>query len=144
MSTREGQPPATGAPAEPDVVLRFTAALRCERRAGPLGLVLIGPTAGGQWARLAVGVSAPADLPDRLEAATVYRLGPDRYRLDAGSKQWLLGATALFLHLDVARTFFRAVPPRRASWGRRLLWHALVLLAASAPGRRWLERRSAR
>jgi len=142
MSAGDAGAPVEDAAPATDVVVRFSGEVCCERRAGALPLVLIGAIDHGQSAHLAFASRVPTDLPQRLDAATVQRVGPDRYRLESGTRQWLLSASAIFLHLDAGKAFFRAIPPRRASLARRLLWHALVLLAASAPGRRWLEHRS--
>lgn len=144
MSGHEVAAPAAGAADSSELVLSFTGAVRCERSTSPLGLALIGPIDHGQWAHLALQGRAPEDLPPRVENLLVYRTPSGSYRLVSGDRSWSLTASALFLHRDVGAAFYRAIPPRPASFTRRMLWHALLLVAASAPGRRWLERRSAK
>ena len=128
----------------PELLVRFRGTVRCERRPAPLGLVLNGAVEDGQPAVLAFVGAAPADLPPSLDAPAVYRTLPAAYRLESGEQRWSLAASAVFLHRDVGAAFFQAVPPRRAPWRRRLLWSALLMVAGSAPGRRWLEGRSRR
>ncbi len=125
--------------AEP--LLRFAATVHCRRDpAGPLGLTLVGAIDPDEIVQLSFPVQAPADLPPALEAPTVLRSGRDHYRVAAGTRSWLIVSPRAFLHRDVGRAFYRALPPRRAPWRRRLLWRSLIALVPTPLGRWWLGR----
>ena len=118
-------------------VVHFTGAVACSRsREGPLGLTLSGRTADrpGEEVRLAFAGAAPADLPGQLEDAVIERAGSGRYRIASGARSWTLAARALYLHRDVGRDFYRAIPPRRAPLRRRVLFGAMLALARSRAG----------
>ena len=129
----------------PQTLIAFSGAVECRRDpAGPLGLTLIGRSAdgSGEVAHLALMGRAPADMPGGLEGASVEQLATGQYRISSSGRQWVLEAARVFLHRDVSERFYAAVPPRPASWQKRLLWRVALTVAASALGRRWLARRA--
>jgi hypothetical protein len=124
---------------EQDVVrvARFRGAVSCAREArGPLGLTLTGRTADppGEALELAFAAAAPGDLPGQLEDALIERTGPGRYRIASGARSWTFAARSVHLHRDVAPAFYRAIPPRPAPLVRRLVFGAMLRLAASRAG----------
>jgi len=64
----------------------------------------------------------------------VERIGAGQYRIRAGGSEWLLAAHGAEVHRDVGASFYRALPPRPAPAGRRLLWRLVLALAASRAG----------
>lgn len=124
---------------EPEVttVVQFTGAVSCTRTPhGPLGLTLTGRTVDrpGEEAQLAFAGAAPADLPGHLDGAVIERSGPGRYRIACGTRSWTVAARSLHLHRDVAREFYRAIPPRPAPLLRRVVFGAMLGLARSRAG----------
>jgi hypothetical protein len=121
-------------------VAAFRGAVRCRRDpAGPLGITLEGFAAGeaaGAGEPLTVAFSGATDpgLPETLEDAVVGRLGPARYRIAAGAREWLLEAAAVHVHCDVGRGFYRELPPRPAPVMRRLVFRLALWLAGSRLG----------
>jgi len=107
---------------------------------GPLGLTLVGWTSDHPDERVSLAFSGrfPEALPEVLEDATVDRLDEGRYRISSPPREWIVEATAIHLHREMAATFYRAIPPRAAPWSRRLLWRILLALAARAWGKRLL------
>jgi hypothetical protein len=121
----------------PDPFVIFHGPVSCLRGAAPLGLTLVGETPGhpGERTALAFSAAAPADLPAALEGgAEVERLGANRYRIRSAPREWLIEAAAVHLHRDVAAPFYRAIPPRRVPFGKRLFWKVVLALAASRAG----------
>jgi hypothetical protein len=120
--------------AEP--VASFRGAVRCLRGAAPLGLTLIGetPEHEGERTALAFSAAAPADFPAALEGAVIERVGPQQYRITSGPREWLIAATAVHQHRDVGERFYRAIPPRRVPFGKRLFWRVVLALAATRTG----------
>jgi hypothetical protein len=127
-------------------VAAFRGAVRCRRDpAGPLEITLEGRAAGEAGAAgeadaagepLTVAFSGATDpgLPDALEAAVVEQVGPARYRIAAGARDWLIEAAAVHLHRDVGRAFYQALPPRPAPFARRLGFRLALRLARSRAG----------
>jgi len=121
-------------------VLRFAGRVRVVKSAsGPLGVTLIGAVPPDEIVHLALR-GPPADLPAQLEAPELWRCGASEYRLSAGERSLRVPASATFIHRDVGAAFYRAVPPRRVPWRKRLLWRALLALMATPLGRWWLAR----
>ncbi|MBV8341033.1 MAG: hypothetical protein JO173_01515 [Gammaproteobacteria bacterium] len=120
----------------PEVVVAFRGPVSCQRSPGAPVLTLVGragePVAAGTM--LSFSATAPAGCPDVLEDAVVERLGAGHYRLRAGTREWLIGARAVHLHREAAAEFYRAIPPRRAPWGKRLFWRMVLALARSRAG----------
>ncbi len=78
------------------------------------------------------------DLPDRLTAATVCALAGGRYGIGSAPRGWVVEATSVHVHRDIGTAFYRAVPPRPTPLKKRLLWRAVLALAASRAGKRLL------
>ena len=120
----------------PERVATFRGVVRCERASAVPGLTLRGATAeeAEEPAALAFSGFAPAGLPDHLEDATVEQIDATQYRIADRSGSWIIRASALHLHREIAEAFYRAIPPRRAPWTKRVFWRAVLVLAASRPG----------
>jgi hypothetical protein len=119
----------------PETLLQFCGAVRCTAHGAPLGLSLCGP-AGSPAAQYALTFSdsAPLDLPASLPEARVESLGADEYRIVSGARAWRVQARAVHVTRAVAAEFYRALPPRPVPLGKRLLWRAVLALAASRAG----------
>ncbi len=127
----------------PTGVAAFRGAVRCRRDpAGPLEITLEGRAAGevaeagaaGDPLTIAFSGAADPGLPEALDDVMVERVGPARYRIASGTRAWLIEAAAIHLHRDVAREFYRALPPRPAPAARRLVFRLALLLAGSRAG----------
>ena len=120
----------------PERLASFRGAVRCARAPAVPGLTLRGNTAEapGEPTALAFSGLAPADLPDTLVDAVVEHLGAAQYRIVEGTRSWLLTASAVHLHREIATQFYRAIPPRPAPWAKRMFWRAVLALAASRMG----------
>src|SRR5262245_50437144 len=94
-------------------IVRFRGGVSCRRDQGPLGLTLIGRTTDRpeEIATLAFTGTAPANLPEALEDATVEQVGAGRYRIWSGRREWIVSARGAHLHREVATTFYRAIAP---------------------------------
>ena len=115
----------------------FRGAVSCRRAArGPLGLTLIGTGADppGEELSCAFVGPAPADLPAQLEDAVVTRAAPGEYIVASGTRTWQVTARSLHVHRQVAKEFYRAIPPRPAPLLRRALFRAMLALARSRAG----------
>jgi hypothetical protein len=126
---------------EPLRVVAFRGGVSCRRdSSGPLGLTLIGWTADHPEERISVAFSgrAPETLPEVLEDPTVYRIDDRRYRIASTPREWLIEATAVHVHRELAAAFYRAIPPRAAPWTKRFFWRVVLALAASSCGKRLL------
>jgi hypothetical protein len=118
----------------PTGVAAFRGPVRCRRDpAGPLEITLEGHAAGDPLTIAFSGATDPG-LPEALDDAVVERVGPARYRIASGTRAWLIEAAAIHLHRDVAREFYRALPPRPAPAARRLVFRLALLLAGSRAG----------
>ena len=116
----------------------FGGEVSCDRaRQGPLGLTLTGPAADRPEEMLTAAFAgrAPADLPEFLTDAIVIAVDGRHYRISRPPGDWRVEADAVFVHRDVGAAFYRAIPPRPATLGKRLLWTLLLWLAASGAGR---------
>ena len=87
---------------------------------------------------LAFSGRAPDTLPGVLEDVTVDWLGNQQYRIVSAPREWLVEARAVHLHREIAAAFYRAIPPRRAPWSKRLFWRVVLGLVASKLGKRLL------
>ena len=121
-------------------IVRFRGGVSCRRDDAPLGLTLIGRTTDRpeELASLAFAGSAPSNLPEALEDATVEQVDIGRYRIRSGQREWILSARAAHLHREVAGTFYRAISPRLVPWNKRLFWRLVLAIAASPVGRKLL------
>jgi hypothetical protein len=120
----------------PERLASFRGEVHCERADRMPGLTLEGKTreAPGEPTALAFSACAPADLPATLEEALVEHLGGRQYRISAATGSWVINASAVHLHREIAAQFYRAIPPRRAPWAKRVFWWAVLALAASRAG----------
>lgn len=118
-------------------VAAFRGAVRCVQPAsGPVGLELTGRAAdaGGGILTLAFVGSAPADLAQSLEEATVEQSGEAEFQIRSGARSWRIAASAVHAHRDVGAEFYRVIPPRRAPLMRRLLLRTALGIAGSRLG----------
>lgn len=125
----------------PHRVVMFRGGVSCRRDScGPLGLTLVGWTSDHPDERVSLAFSGrpPESFPDVLEDPIVDRLDVRRYRIASPPREWVIEATAIHLHREIAATFYRAIPPRLAPWSKRLFWRVVLGLAASAWGKRLL------
>ena len=120
----------------PERLASFRGAVRCVRAHAVPGLTLSGTTAEApaEPTALAFSGSAPADLPETLADAVVEHLGGTQYRISEGARSWLVSASAVHLHREIATQFYRAIPPRPAPFAKRIFWRAVLALAASRAG----------
>jgi hypothetical protein len=120
----------------PEPLIRFHGRVHCERCAEPLGLTLSGVSAAppGERALLAFSSRAPAEFPDTLEDVVVERLDAHGYRIASAARAWVIAASAVHLHFEVAAPFYAALPPRRVPLLKRALWRVLLAVAASRRG----------
>jgi hypothetical protein len=120
----------------PELLVRFRGPVSCRWAAQPPALTLSGNTAEppGEGALLALSAAAPAECPAALEDAVVERLGDGQYRITSAARSWLIRAAAVHLHFEVAAQFYRAIPPRRTPWRKRVLWRIVLVLAGSRAG----------
>lgn len=121
-------------------IVRFSGGVSCRRDDGPLGLTLIGrtPDRPDETATLAFAASAPADLPEALEDATVEQLDVGRYRISSGRREWIVPARSAHLHREVSTTFYQAIAPRLVPWGKRLFWRMVLAMVSNPVGKRLL------
>ena len=118
-------------------LVRFRGTVSCRRAAhGPLGLTLTGTGADppGEELSCAFAGLPPADLPAQLEDAVVTRAAPGEYVVASGTRTWRIAARSLHIHREVAKEFYRAIPPRPAPLLRRALFGAMLTLARSRAG----------
>jgi hypothetical protein len=125
----------------PEPLATFRGEVHCERVVAVPGLTLRGTSAEppAEPTALAFSGFAPADLPDRLVDAQVEHLGAAQYRIAERSRSWLITASAVHLHREVAAQFYHAIPPRRAPWAKRMFWRTVLALGASRMGLRLLR-----
>ena len=122
-------------------VVTFHGGVSCRRETnGPLGLTLIGWTADhpDEKASLAFSGRAPDTLPEVLEDPAVDRVADGKYRIASARREWVVEATAIHLHREIATSFYRAIPPRTVPWSKRFFWRVVLGLAASGWGKRLL------
>lgn len=126
---------------EPLRVVTFCGGVSCRRdSSGPLGLTLIGRTMDHPEERVSLAFAgrAPDTLPEVLEDPTVYRIDERRYRIASTPREWLVEATAVHIHRDIANAFYRAIPPRAAHWSKRIFWRVVLGLVSTSWGKRLL------
>src|ERR1700760_135517 len=118
-------------------IARFRGGVSCRRDDAPLGLTLIGRTIdrSDEIATLAFVGTAPQDLPEALEDATVEQIAAGQYRIWSGRREWILAARSVHLHREVSATFYRAIAPRLVPWNKKLFWRIVLSMAASRLGK---------
>jgi hypothetical protein len=121
-------------------IVRFRGGVSCRRDDGPLGLTLIGrtPDRPDETATLAFAASAPSDLPEALEDASVEQLDVGRYRIWSGRREWIFPARSAHLHREVSTTFYRAITPRLVPWSKRVFWRVVLAMVSNPVGKRLL------
>jgi hypothetical protein len=87
---------------------------------------------------LSLAGAGPADFPQTLENAAVFRASEESYCITSGARSWTVSARAAHLHREVAREFYQALPAQPVSWTQRLFWRIVLALAATSAGRRLL------
>ena len=126
---------------EPHRIVMFHGGVSCRREPdGPLGLTLIGWTTDHPDERAVVAFSghAPDNLPDVLEDPAIYRVDERRYRISSAPREWLVEATAVHVHREIATAFYRAIPPRTVPWTKRLFFRVLLAMMSRSWGKRLL------
>jgi len=81
-------------------------------------------------------------LPPVLHDLSVEARAAQDLVLRSDTREWQVRCHTWQLHRDVGASFYAAVPPRRMPWSRRAAWRVMLALAATAPGRWLLARRS--
>jgi hypothetical protein len=116
---------------------RFSGVVECRLDpGGPLGLTLVGRSDTSVPAQVSFLCPAPASWPASLDSPLVARADTERIVVKAGAAERVLHVRGVFVHRDVTRAFERAVPPRRAPFGKRVFWRLVLALAASRVGGR--------
>jgi hypothetical protein len=126
---------------DPRTIASFRSSVACQRDpSGPLGLTLTGTLTDfpDEPVSLAFTAAASQDIPDTLQDVTVDRVGASQYRIRDLSSQWLVHAATVHLHRDVATRFYRAVPSRKPSWGKRVFWRIVLATLRNPVGKRLL------
>jgi hypothetical protein len=126
---------------EPLRVVTFRGGVSCRRDTnGPLGLTLIGWTADHPDERASVSFSgsAPENLPEVLEDPTVYRIDERHFRISSAPRVWIVEATAVHIHREIATSFYRAIPPRIPPWSKRLFFRVVLAMMSNSWGKRLL------
>jgi hypothetical protein len=126
---------------EPLRVVTFRGGVSCRRDTnGPLGLTLIGWTADHPDERASVAFSgnAPENLPEVLEEPTVCRIDARHFRISSAPRNWIVEATAVHVHREIATSFYRAIPPRIPPWSKRLFFRVVLAMMSSSWGKRLL------
>lgn len=128
----------TGSVPPPWQLASFQGLVACRRSANLL--TLTGAAADSAEDVLILTFIAPVapQLPDRLTAASVCARDGGRYGIGSASSDWVVEATSVHVHRDIGSAFYRAVPPRPTPLKKRLLWRAVLALAASRAGKRLL------
>ena len=122
-------------------IAAFRGGVSCRRDiCGPIGLTLLGRTAGQPDATLTIAFSglAPEGLPEVLEDARVEQVAPNSYRITSARREWVVSATAIHVHRDIATIFYRAVTPRVPRLTLRIFWRLVLALANNPTGKRLL------
>jgi hypothetical protein len=126
---------------EPHGVVTFRGGVSCRRESsGPLGLTLIGWTADHPDERASVAFSgrAPEGLPEVLEDPTVSRIDERHFRISSAPREWIVEATTVHVHREIATSFYRAIPPRIPPWSKRLFFRVVLAMMSSSWGKRVL------
>jgi hypothetical protein len=125
----------------PQRIATFHSAVSCRRDPNsPLGLTLVGWTTDhpDEKVSLAFSGAAPDDLPEVLKDPTVDHIEAGRFRISSPARDWIVNATAVHLHREIATAFYRTIAPRVAPWNKRLFWRLVLAMAAHPLGKRVL------
>jgi hypothetical protein len=117
-------------------VVRFSGTVSCQHSTGTLKFTLSGTSAAPPAQPLTVGftTAAPAGLPAVLADAVVEQTAPGMFRIASAAGEWTLAAAGVHVHREVARPFYRAIPPRRVPLGKKVFWRLVLRLAGSRAG----------
>jgi hypothetical protein len=119
----------------PETLAIFRGPVRCRRAAHAPQLTLSGNSGNpGGETTLAFSTPAPPDCPDTLQDAVVEQLDGASYLIRSGAREWPLSAAAVHLHQEIAREFYRAIPPRPAPRLRRVGLRFVLTLARTRAG----------
>jgi len=121
--------------------MTFRGGVSCRRDPdGPLGVTLIGWTADHPDERASVAFSgrAPDSLPEVLEDPAVYRVDERHYRISSAPREWIVEATTVHVHREIATSFYRAIPPRTPPWSKRLFFRVVMAMMSKPWGKRLL------
>ena len=126
----------TNSPLSPLAV--FRGPVICRRTAN--ALTLSGAAADSADDRLILTLITPSSpaVPDSLTGASIRAVDPRHYRITSESGELLVEATALHVHRDIGRAFYRAVPPRPVPLKKRFFWRVVLALAGTRAGKRLL------
>lgn len=119
--------------------MRLKGPIEC-RRTAMACVTFVGQTERGERAYVTLAVSAPADLPPRMDDGAVELLEGGRCRVSMAGREWNLDSRRLLVHRDVSGPFYTALPPRRVPLAKRVLYGLMLAVAGSPVGRRWLGR----
>jgi hypothetical protein len=130
----------------PAEILRFEGPVTWQAGPGPAGITLLGRIVESDGrttpAQLSLICSERPELPFKLSDVTLEKSSAAEVLLRSGAREWRVHCNTWQLHRDVGAAFYAAIPPRRTPWTRRLSWRLLLGVAATAPGRWLLSRRS--
>ena len=128
----------TAATTPPRSLAAFRGPVHCRRPRN--ALILGGAAADSAADALILTFIGPAGeaFPDSVTDAAVLAVGEHRYRITAGSRDWIVEAASLHVHRDIGSTFYRAIPPRPAPLAKRLFWRSVLALAGTGAGKRLL------
>lgn len=121
-----------------DVLVQWEGTVRCAPVRGAPLFTLSGTSRQGAPVTVTFRGSMPPGLPTALESACVER-NADYWLIRAGRRAWPLAPGPVHVHRGLPG-FYQAIPPREPPWHRRLLWTALLALAARPLGVALLRR----
>jgi hypothetical protein len=127
-------------------IVRFEGPVTWVPGPGPAGITLLGriQESGSTPAQLSLIGTQAVTLPADLVEVTVEDGVSAAVLLRSGSREWRIPCRTWQLHRDVGVAFYAAIPPRPTPWSRRLSWRVLLGIAATAPGRWLLAKKSNR
>ena len=130
----------------PSPIVRFAGPVTWVPGPGTAGITLLGriDEARSTAAQLSLIGTQAVTLPVTLMDVTVENSSPVAVLLRSGSREWRIACRTWQLHRDVGVAFYAAIPPRPTPWIRRFTWRVLLGVAATAPGRWLLAKKSNR
>ena len=130
----------------PSPIVRFAGPVTWVPGPGTAGITLLGriDEARSTAAQLSLIGTQAVTLPATLVDVTVENSSPVAVLLRSGSREWRIACRTWQLHRDVGVAFYAAIPPRPTPWIRRFTWRVLLGVAATAPGRWLLAKKSNR
>ena len=130
----------------PSPIVRFAGPVTWVPGPGTAGITLLGriDEPRSTAAQLSLIGTQAVTLPATLLDVTVESSSPVAVLLRSGSRKWRIACRTWQLHRDVGVAFYAAIPPRPTPWIRRFTWRVLLGVAATAPGRWLLAKKSNR